>query len=1104
MVARFSRKYEELLAEDDESEVLFDACRFPRPTGDLLDHIIGEEPWQNAETCDGQKIRIIGEAVALKRLFELPLQAAGEALCLHRIGDCLVVMQAPSSLDETEDLELLGCQGSPRVRAPGCQVRIDGDMVRIFPVLETAEPVQTEMPTATSPTAACCEWRVREGMSLMALVPRQMSSGDSGLADLSRSSQLRLLDAPSWPTTVNTLLTFDSVAGSLVLPHEIAKSRPSLPEYHRKVTEDKAAVLVVPLNSPLETRTLIDSWLSCCLYGSPSLLCFFVDADGICRGCRFVLAADIPYLEDIAKAYKTNEQKCLREASPAFDPRSLRESSHSLLETLTRRCDQDGGHFLLLPSPIGPRLVRTASYTDDLSEDENEAPAHCGLRTLPSPETQCFQPKPQESNSEPGGAPRMRAALVTQGLLMYHAAVRLAQVYPEQSKSMDLKRVPVGARWTAKSCCHPLRVRQMMLRSVRALWSASHLKDLPVPLPRRFQLLLSSAHEFLADSFFAEEVHGDSKLDIARNRAALSHLQKSKKELAEYARSGPSSPESKFARSIEALEERINAKAVNAHMCLARLYQLQPWQDQSTWRNLGLAMKELDAAEELVAKPNRVTQVQRAAGPYECSLLASISKWKADHLHELATLVLPSVAPGLELEEDVRDYLEAQQRESDESLQALPTQCERWLQSTVSLCLRALHQLAAVPNEVASELQVQARFLLARAYSKLGHLYASTGRFTKAMTHAKQGIELFNATKDKLEAARLQLWLCRLQLRMALPQAPSSSLAECFGLIKDGDLLCGIQAASTAESTALRQVVQQLQKSLNALDPEVAEERRVQADGQALLGRVILRQALVKLAKAPAPFNTCSRLCEEEGSLFSALELLQIPEASNSFEGSDVSKEAVEHLHQAISCFRSAESSLCGLVHTCLAYAYFCGRADPRIHRLSLTHCQHALEQMQDQESQVVVATRLLEAKVTRHTLRSGQKGQSQSWAGDAKAASILCNVALMRFKSIPALQPMTRGDGAETGCPVGLGECTPERMRTALLTSGDESGEVIQLMAYLRQELSSILLRLLKVDLEECLMRELKTLYCSLLTAWHAEAGQVWTFADKICELRF
>jgi len=33
----------------------------------------------------------------------------------------------------------------------------------------------------------------------------------------------------------------------------------------------------------------------------------------------------------------------------------------------------------------------------------------------------------------------------------------------------------------------------------------------------------------------------------------------------------------------------------------------------------------------------------------------------------------------------------------------------------------------------------------------------------------------------------------------------------------------------------------------------------------------------------------------------------------------------------------------------------------------------------------------------------------------------------------------------------------------------------------------------MLKVtDLQEPLLRELKTLYCSLLTAWHAEAGQV------------
>lgn len=1106
-----SRRYQELLDEDEEeSEVLFDACRFPRPTGDLLDCILGEEPWQNAETSDGCKVRIVGDASALKRLFELPLQAAGEALCLHRVGDCLVVLNAPNHpLEEAEDLGPLG-QGSPRsprvsprVSPPRCSVQVDGDMVRIFPVVETAEPVAEmgEMNLGTAPTASCCEWRVREGLSLMATVPRQMSSGESGLADLSRSSQLRLLDTPSWSNSVNTVLTFDKVGGSLVLPTSMAMSRPSLPEYHRRVTEDKTAVLVVPLNSPLETRTLIDSWLSCCLYGSPSLLCFFVDADGICRGCRFVLAADIPYLEDIAKAYKTGEQRRLTAGSnPAFDPRSLRESTHSLLEMLTSRCDQDGGHFLLVPSPLGPRLV-PALHEDD-SGDETEVRRAPSL-TLPSCAETADQVQTESEQPQSGlGPPRLGAALVTQALLMYNAAVRLAQVHPESRKSTEMKHVPAGARWTAKSCRHPLRVRQMMLRSVRALRSAVQLKDSPARLPRRFQLLLASAYEFLADSFFAEEVHGDAVLDISRHRSAQGHLHKSKKHLAEYANSRPTRAcESTFARSVRELEERINAKLVNAHLCLARLYQMEPWKD-TAWRNLGLAMKELDAAEDLVAKPNRVTQPSRAAGAYECSLLASISKWKADHLHELAALLLPSVAPGSELAKGLYDYVEAQQKELDETLQVMPTQCERWLQSTVSLCLRALHQLAAVPTEVTAELQVQARFLLARSYSKLGHLYASTGRFTKAMTHAKQGIELFNAIKDKLEAAKLQLWLCRLQLRMALPQAPSSGRSD-FGLIKDRDLLSGIPAATAAEDTALRQVVQQLQKSLNALDSEVAEERHVHADGQALLGRVILRQALVKLAKTPAPFNTCGRLCEEELSLLSALELLQAPEASNtSAESSEVTKDAIEKLHQAVSCFRSSQSqSLCALVHVCLAYVYFCSRSDPRIQRLALTHCQHALEQLREPRLAATrVAIRLLEAKVTRRSTQKGQSSQA-SWTSDAKAASILCEVAL-RFQPIPAVQSVSRAGDGESELPEPV-QSSSDRVRDALLCD-DQSGEVAQLMTYLRQELSNTLLRLLKLtDLQDSVLRELKALYCSLLTAWHSENGQVEALTALASQIR-
>ena len=181
---------------------------------------------------------------------------------------------------------------------------------------------------------------------------------------------------------------------------------------------------------------------------------------------------------------------------------------------------------------------------------------------------------------------------------------------------------------------------------------------------------------------------------------------------------------------------------------------------------VGLSAKELDLAEALVAS-------RSPPGPYECSLLASISKWKAEHWAQLASHLLPSA----EAAPEVYAYLEAQR--GAEPPQPWPTHCERWLQSTVSLCLRAMHQLAAVPVDLAQELRLQARGLLARAYGKLGSLYASTGRLTKAMTHARQGVELFNATRDACEAAKLQLWLCRLQLRMALPQACALFLA-CF------------------------------------------------------------------------------------------------------------------------------------------------------------------------------------------------------------------------------------------------------------------------------------------------------------------------------------
>ena len=112
---------------------------------------------------------------------------------------------------------------------------------------------------------------------------------------------------------------------------------------------------------------------------------------------------------------------------------------------------------------------------------------------------------------------------VTQALLMYHAAVRLSR--PQLSSS---GLVPRGARWSTKSCQQPLRVRRMMLRAVRALRAVTATSS----LPRRFQLLLASAHEFLADSFFAE-APTSAELDISRTRAALQHLQKSQEHLKE-------------------------------------------------------------------------------------------------------------------------------------------------------------------------------------------------------------------------------------------------------------------------------------------------------------------------------------------------------------------------------------------------------------------------------------------------------------------------------------------------------------------------------------------------------------------------------------------
>ena len=62
----------------------------------------------------------------------------------------------------------------------------------------------------------------------------------------------------------------------------------------------------------------------------------------------------------------------------AFNPKSLRDRSHSLLETLADRYDSDGGHGMILPGPLGLRLVWAggAGVDEDLEAPDMILVAH--------------------------------------------------------------------------------------------------------------------------------------------------------------------------------------------------------------------------------------------------------------------------------------------------------------------------------------------------------------------------------------------------------------------------------------------------------------------------------------------------------------------------------------------------------------------------------------------------------------------------------------------------------------------------------------------------------------------------------------------------------
>jgi len=330
-----------------------------------------------------------------------------------------------------------------------------------------------------------------------------------------------------------------------------------------------------------------------------------------------------------------------------------------------------------------------------------------------------------------------------------------------------------------------------------------------------------------------------------------------------------------------------------------------------------------------------------------------------------------------------------------------------------------------------------------------------------------------------VHAATLQLWLCRLQLRMALPKTAARESGAAGDGLEDSALLQGLLAGSSAEEAVCTQVVTSLQNAVKHLDAEDAAERAVQCEGQNLLGSVLLRQGLVRLARA-VPFCAACQLCSDgDGAMSGAVELIQAAEQS----GIDVVRESAELLQQASSHFKEAcNAVLNGTAHACLAAIYFCGRRDARVQRLAMMHCQHALEQLHAlagadvdcvARTPLCLAVQLLEAKMMR---RPGGKGSTHSQACDAKLAVVLCDVA----------QHCQRPGGADD-----------DPVRLALL-AGDERG--LHLMTYVKQDLNDVMLRLLRSsERQEGIGREMKELYCSLLSAWHTEVGQ----ADALVALR-
>eukprot|EP00397_Hematodinium_sp_SG-2012_P015150 GEMP01015423.1.p1 GENE.GEMP01015423.1~~GEMP01015423.1.p1 ORF type:complete len:772 (+),score=172.62 GEMP01015423.1:169-2484(+) len=339
------------------------------------------------------------------------------------------------------------------------------------------------------------------------------------------------------------------------------------------------------------------------------------------------------------------------------------------------------------------------------TKDKGEHIGGCGVDSSAkeTPLAKCFEPdewreRAQEfvqAVSRQEGEP----GCAWKALLFYRAAVRLAQgnkrMHPDAARE-----VPQGVRWTALSMGSPFRVRHYMAKAMKAA-------------PEHFHLLRASALEFTADSYLA--LPGEA---VAEKEESLLEVIRCLSESLAILLPDDDEPR---------LRQRLISKSVNARVMLAKSYQ------RASPPRLGEAIKQIDAA--LAIETNTL-------------LCASFSHLKAVLLGEF---VLQYQDPGCD-----RDYMLAQASLAELDTPAPKLDPERWLYTSVTLCLKAVRLAESHP--LAQSVIAEAKATVSLSYMALGKLYASSGRYTKCHILARQGIELFSATGDWEQALKLQMW----------------------------------------------------------------------------------------------------------------------------------------------------------------------------------------------------------------------------------------------------------------------------------------------------------------------------------------------------------